>query len=205
MCRANYKIPGFVKIRGRTRQNWWPEGEWSWYSPWLISAAWPPPPKMRMMMSWRSSSLSSPLAVASRSVLGFDMFWLRLECSCSTDLWLCQAVGHGIPDEFLDRVRDVAERFFSLSDDEKRDCWRASDEVEGYGDDLVVSEKQVIDCCFRLFLRVFPQEQRRLNLWPICPTDFGYAILFAMNSDLRVFCQGLASLQLFVSHNSWLY
>ncbi|XP_031388683.1 protein SRG1-like [Punica granatum] len=84
-----------------------------------------------------------------------------------------QAVGHGIPSEFLDKVRGVAKEFFALPDEEKQKCVRAANEVEGYGDDLIVAEKQVIDCCYRLFLRVFPVDQRRLNLWPENPTDFG--------------------------------
>ncbi|XP_048134019.1 protein SRG1-like [Rhodamnia argentea] len=84
-----------------------------------------------------------------------------------------QAIGHGIPVEFLDKVREVAQQFFALPDEEKQKCLRAPNEAEGYGDDLVVSDDQLKDCCKRLILGVFPEHQRRMNLWPEQPTDFG--------------------------------
>ncbi|KAL3747818.1 hypothetical protein ACJRO7_016606 [Eucalyptus globulus] len=48
----------------------------------------------------------------------------------------------------------------------------SSNQVEGYGSDLVMTENRIRDCCYRLFLRVFPEDQRRLNLWPENPSDF---------------------------------
>lgn len=83
-----------------------------------------------------------------------------------------QAIGHGMSVGYLDKVREVAKEFFALPDEEKQKCSRASNEVEGYGSDLVVTENQIRDCCYRLFLRVFPKDQRRLNLWPENPSDF---------------------------------
>ncbi|TYI79324.1 hypothetical protein E1A91_D05G015000v1, partial [Gossypium mustelinum] len=73
-----------------------------------------------------------------------------------------QAIGHGISNSFLNKVRGVAEQFFQLLQEEKQKYSRA-----GY--DLVVSEKQVLDWNTRLFLRVFPEHQRKLNLWPENP------------------------------------
>ncbi|KAL3747811.1 hypothetical protein ACJRO7_016599 [Eucalyptus globulus] len=77
-----------------------------------------------------------------------------------------QAIGHGMSVGYLDKVREVAKEFFALPDEE------SSNEVEGYGSDLVMTENQIRDCCCRLFLRVFPEDQRRLNLWPENPSDF---------------------------------
>ncbi|TYG66622.1 hypothetical protein ES288_D05G015800v1 [Gossypium darwinii] len=71
-----------------------------------------------------------------------------------------QAIGHGISNSFLNKVRGVAEQFFQLLQEEKQKYSRA-----GY--DLVV--KQVLDWNTRLFLRVFPEHQRKLNLWPENP------------------------------------
>ncbi|KAI6679240.1 hypothetical protein NL676_033121 [Syzygium grande] len=63
---------------------------------------------------------------------------------------------------------------FALPVEEKQKYSRASNEAEGYGDDLVVNENRVKDYCCRLFLKVLPEDQRRMNLWPENPTDLGY-------------------------------
>ncbi|KAK8294657.1 hypothetical protein V6Z12_D05G014200, partial [Gossypium hirsutum] len=81
-----------------------------------------------------------------------------------------QAIGHGISNSFLNKVRGVAEQFFQLLQEEKQKYSRA-----GY--DLVVSEKQVLDWNTRLFLRVFPEHQRKLNLWPENPDKIRHAFL----------------------------
>ncbi|XP_059431603.1 S-norcoclaurine synthase 1-like [Corylus avellana] len=84
-----------------------------------------------------------------------------------------QAIGHGISSSFLDKVRGVAKQFFSLPVEEKQKYSRAVNESEGYGNDVIVSEKQVLDWSYRLTQRVFPEDRRRLNLWAENPTDFG--------------------------------
>ncbi|KAH0970245.1 hypothetical protein GBA52_022401 [Prunus armeniaca] len=92
--------------------------------------------------------------------------------------WGCfQAMGHGISSSFLDKVREAAKHFFSLPMEEKHKCFRAVKEAEGYGSDLIVSDKQILDWSNRLFLMVFPENQRRLNLWPEIPNDFGEILI----------------------------
>lgn len=83
-----------------------------------------------------------------------------------------QAVGHGISSSILDKVCEVAEQFFALPVEEKHKYARAVDEFEGYGNDVIVSENQVLDWSYRLVLRIFPEDLRRLNLWPENPNDF---------------------------------
>ncbi|KAE9462648.1 hypothetical protein C3L33_05432, partial [Rhododendron williamsianum] len=76
--------------------------------------------------------------------------------------WGCfQAIGHGIPDSYLDKVREVAKQFFSLPMEEKKKYSRGEKDGEGYGGDLVVSEKQVLDWSDRLTLKVLPEDERR--------------------------------------------
>ncbi|WRX33681.1 Non-hem dioxygenase N-terminal domain - like 10 [Theobroma cacao] len=65
-----------------------------------------------------------------------------------------QAIGHGISNSFIDKVREIAKQFFGLPQEEKQKYSRAVNEVEGYGHDLIVSEKQVLDWNSRLFLRI---------------------------------------------------
>ncbi|KAK7292020.1 hypothetical protein RIF29_07638 [Crotalaria pallida] len=70
------------------------------------------------------------------------------------------------------KVREVAKQFFALPEEEKQKYARAVNESEGYGNDRIVSEKQVLDWSYRLTLRVFPRDKRRLSLWPKNPSDF---------------------------------
>ncbi|XP_059636585.1 protein SRG1-like [Cornus florida] len=87
--------------------------------------------------------------------------------------WGCfQAIGHGISDSLFDRVREVAKQFFELPVEEKKKYSRADDEGEGWGGDLIVSRKQVLDWSDRLVLKVLPEDERKLNKWPQYPTDF---------------------------------
>ncbi|KAI9191535.1 hypothetical protein LWI28_009735 [Acer negundo] len=82
------------------------------------------------------------------------------------------AIGHGISNSLLDKIREVSIDFFSLPMEEKQKYARAVNEAEGYGSDRIVSDKQVHDWSHRLSLKVFPQRKRRLNLWPQIPQDF---------------------------------
>ncbi|MBA0657634.1 hypothetical protein Goklo_009911, partial [Gossypium klotzschianum] len=63
-----------------------------------------------------------------------------------------QAIGHGISNSFLNKVRGVAEQFSQLLQEEKQKYSRAANQVEGYGYDLVVSEKQWYVICSDLTL-----------------------------------------------------
>lgn len=75
---------------------------------------------------------------------------------------------------FLDKVRKMACEFFELPNEEKQKYGRAPNTNEGYGSDVVVSENQVLDWSHRLSLRIFPQHQRKLHLWPQTPNHFRY-------------------------------
>ena len=87
----------------------------------------------------------------------------------------CQAIGHGISSSFLDKVRQEAKQFFELPVEEKQKYSREIyGDQEGYGEDVIVSEKQVLDWSYRLVLQVFPEDQRRLELWPENPNSFRY-------------------------------
>ncbi|KAF5742024.1 2-oxoglutarate and Fe(II)-dependent oxygenase superfamily protein isoform 1 [Tripterygium wilfordii] len=74
-------------------------------------------------------------------------------------------------DDELEKLR-LALSSSGCFQEEKQKCSRAAHDVQGYGHDLIVSDKQVLDWCSRLFLRVFPENQRRDNLWPQIPHDF---------------------------------
>ncbi|KAI3803051.1 hypothetical protein L1987_31199 [Smallanthus sonchifolius] len=86
--------------------------------------------------------------------------------------WGCfQAVNHGHSDSYLDNLRQVFRQFFELPLEEKRKYFRETGSVEGYGNDMTYSENQVQDWCDRLFLRILPEDQRKLRFWPENPSN----------------------------------
>lgn len=87
--------------------------------------------------------------------------------------WGCfQAINHGIDGSFLEKVREISKLFFKLPADEKKKYLREENDVEGYGNDMVLSENQTLDWTDRLYLTVLPQDQQRLQFWPQNPTHF---------------------------------
>ncbi|XP_071724509.1 protein LATERAL BRANCHING OXIDOREDUCTASE 1-like [Rutidosis leptorrhynchoides] len=95
----------------------------------------------------------------------------NLKSAIST--WGCfQAINHGIESSFLEEVREISKRFFKLPANEKKKYSREENDVEGYGNDMVLSDKQTLDWTDRLYLTVLPQDQQRLQFWPQNPTHF---------------------------------
>ncbi|KAA8535183.1 hypothetical protein F0562_030186 [Nyssa sinensis] len=96
-----------------------------------------------------------------------------------------QAINHGIASSFLDEVRGVAKQFFALPMEEKQKYSRTVDDIEGYGNDTVLSENQTLDWTDRLYLTTYPEDQRKLNLWPKNPESFR-EILHEYTGKLRM-------------------
>ncbi|KAL5547727.1 hypothetical protein UlMin_002958 [Ulmus minor] len=49
---------------------------------------------------------------------------------------------------------------------------REAGDIEGYGDDMVLSEDQKLDWSDRLYLAIYPEGQRKLQFWPENPKCF---------------------------------
>ncbi|GAB4842110.1 hypothetical protein Ancab_012068 [Ancistrocladus abbreviatus] len=87
--------------------------------------------------------------------------------------WGCfQAVGHGIPSSFLDKIRLVGREFFEQPMEEKRRHAKEVTEFHGYGGDPVPAEGQPLDWQDRLFLDVYPEDMRNFKYWPEKPASF---------------------------------
>ncbi|XP_031249984.1 codeine O-demethylase-like [Pistacia vera] len=87
--------------------------------------------------------------------------------------WGCfQAVGHGISSTFLDKFRKVSREYFELPMEEKKKQAKGVEDFEGYGADPVPEEGQFLDWSDRLFLEVYPEDQRNPKLWPEKPESF---------------------------------
>uniref|UniRef100_A0A5B6YVH9 Fe2OG dioxygenase domain-containing protein n=1 Tax=Davidia involucrata TaxID=16924 RepID=A0A5B6YVH9_DAVIN len=87
--------------------------------------------------------------------------------------WGCfQAIGHGISSSFLDKIRQVAREFFRQPMEEKKKISKTVVEFQGYGADPVPEEGQPLDWSDRLFLDVYPEDQRKFQFWPESPDSF---------------------------------
>ena len=69
-------------------------------------------------------------------------------------------------------MRKISEQFFSLPIEEKMRYGREVDGMEGYGNDLILSEQQILDWSDRLYFVTNPEDERRLELWPLNPPSF---------------------------------
>ena len=83
-----------------------------------------------------------------------------------------QAINHGISSSFLDRVRSDGKQFFALPPEEKQKYAREVDGFEGYGNDNIFYEDQVLDWTDRLHLITSPQDKKQLKFWPESPASF---------------------------------
>ncbi|XP_075651697.1 protein SRG1-like [Castanea sativa] len=97
----------------------------------------------------------------------------KLRSALST--WGCiQLTNHGMTPSFLDEVREVTKQFFALPMEEKQKYSRdakSADGIEGYGNDKILSEKQILNGTERLHITLNP-EQRKLKFWPENPKVF---------------------------------
>ncbi|KAE8690959.1 2-oxoglutarate and Fe(II)-dependent oxygenase superfamily protein isoform 1 [Hibiscus syriacus] len=84
-------------------------------------------------------------------VLGVPIIDLQLLASSSST-----AINHGITGEFLDTEQEVARQFFALRSEEKKKYTREIGSIEGYGNDMILSENQTIDWTPDLVLGVKP-------------------------------------------------
>eukprot|EP00257_Ricinus_communis_P023797 XP_015583880.1 protein SRG1 isoform X1 [Ricinus communis] len=84
--------------------------------------------------------------------------------------WGCfQVINHGM---ILDKMREVGKKFFGLPMEKKQKYSREADSIEGYGNDMIISEHQTLDWTDRLYLTLSPDDQRQLKFWPENPQAF---------------------------------
>ncbi|KAH7859860.1 hypothetical protein Vadar_006363 [Vaccinium darrowii] len=73
---------------------------------------------------------------------------------------------------FLDQLHQIAKQFFALPIDEKQKYARTAGDMEGYGNDPVLSEGQTLDWTDRLFLTLNPEDQIKIRFWSENPENF---------------------------------
>ncbi|KAK6945173.1 Isopenicillin N synthase-like, Fe(2+) 2OG dioxygenase domain [Dillenia turbinata] len=87
--------------------------------------------------------------------------------------WGCfQAINHGMESSFLDELRELTEHFFALPMEEKQKYSREVDDHQGYGNDIVFSDTQILDWVDRIYLILTPDDLCKYKVWPKNPEAF---------------------------------
>ncbi|ONK59765.1 uncharacterized protein A4U43_C08F10410 [Asparagus officinalis] len=89
--------------------------------------------------------------------------------------WRYEVTSHDILPSFLDELQNVTRKFCQLPIEEKQKCRKLKNgeyQVEGYGNDYVMSEDQIIDWNDHLNFIVQPEDIRKLEYWPENPITF---------------------------------
>ncbi|XP_044426878.1 codeine O-demethylase isoform X2 [Triticum aestivum] len=85
---------------------------------------------------------------------------------------------HGMETSLMDSVMTASREFFHLPHEEKKKCSNLIGgkhfQVEGYGNDQVKTQDQILDWSDRLHLRIEPEGGRNLAHWPTHPKSFRF-------------------------------
>lgn len=80
--------------------------------------------------------------------------------------------------EFLDKVREIAKQFFAISLEEKQKySVESAIDFQGYQNKSVSQEEELLRNEM-LYLTIYPEDQRKLKLWPEKPEVFRYKTIF---------------------------
>ncbi|XP_031478352.1 jasmonate-induced oxygenase 2 [Nymphaea colorata] len=82
-----------------------------------------------------------------------------------------QAINHGVPDDLLDRMREVWRGFFHLPLEEKQVYANNPKTYEGYGSRLGVEKGAILDWGDYFFLLLLPSHVKDSNKWPALPEN----------------------------------
>uniref|UniRef100_A0ACD5YA60 Uncharacterized protein n=1 Tax=Avena sativa TaxID=4498 RepID=A0ACD5YA60_AVESA len=86
------------------------------------------------------------------------------------------ATNHGIEDSLMDAMMNMSREFFRQPDEEKHKCSNLVDgkpfSVEGYVNDKLETQDQILDWNAQLRLRVEPEDERNFAIWPSYPESF---------------------------------
>ncbi|CAN0908266.1 S-norcoclaurine synthase 1 [Linum grandiflorum] len=95
----------------------------------------------------------------------------KLHSACR-DWGFFQVINHGVTEEVMQKMYLDVQEFFNQPLQEKMSCAQMPNNVEGYGQAFVVSEKQKLDWGDMLFIIAQPVNGRSLRFWPTIPSSF---------------------------------
>ncbi|KAK8302293.1 hypothetical protein V6Z12_D04G077200 [Gossypium hirsutum] len=99
----------------------------------------------------------------------------KLHLACK-DWGFFQVINHGVKEEILEKMKAAVAAFFELPFQENKKYAKAENEIEGYGQNFVVSEHQKLDWSDMIFLFTFPSQNRNFKFWPLSLPGFKEAL-----------------------------
>jgi len=85
-------------------------------------------------------------------------------------------INHGINPSTLEKVKISVEEFFSLPMKEKKKFWQNQGDLEGYGQNFVVSEEQKLEWADLFYIFTLPSYVRNPHLFPCIPQPFRFSL-----------------------------
>ncbi|XP_074302780.1 protein LATERAL BRANCHING OXIDOREDUCTASE 1-like [Silene latifolia] len=122
-----------------------------------------------------------------------------LKFSSALKEWGCfQVINHGMTNLYLDDLVKITKQFFSLPLEEKLKSSTAGDFFNGYGLAGATPGTKSLNWSDRMFLTVYPEDQRKLQLWPENPLgireilhDFSVRQKMMLDGFLKAMAQSL--------------
>ncbi|KAK7407473.1 hypothetical protein VNO78_09424 [Psophocarpus tetragonolobus] len=87
-----------------------------------------------------------------------------------------QLMNHGVNPSTMENVKKGIEEFFNLPMEEKKKFWQNKGELEGYGQNFVVSEEQKLEWADLFYILTLPSHVRNPRLFPSIPQPFRDAL-----------------------------
>ncbi|CAN6357093.1 unnamed protein product [Urochloa humidicola] len=147
----------------------------------LVAAVEEPPSRYVLPEQDRPGSLSAtkdipePFPVVNLNRLKDDAAEATKLRSALQSWGLVLVTNHGIESSLMHDVMDTSREFFQQSLQERQKYSNLIDgkfQVEGYGNDLVLTEDQILSWNDRLHLKVEPEDERNYAHWPKHPECF---------------------------------
>ncbi|XVE52634.1 hypothetical protein DITRI_Ditri02bG0137800 [Diplodiscus trichospermus] len=122
-----------------------------------------------------SASLEIPVIDFSLLAKGDEDEIRKLDLACK-DWGFLQIINHGVREEVLHQMKAAAVDFFELPLEEKNKYAKAENEIQGYGQNFVISEGQKLDWSDMIYMITVPPENRNYKFWPLTLPGFKEAV-----------------------------
>ncbi|XP_022764519.1 protein SRG1-like [Durio zibethinus] len=121
------------------------------------------------------ASLEIPIIDFSLLTKGDEDEIRKLDFACK-EWGFFQIINHGVGEKVLNKMKAAVAAFFALPLEEKKKYAKAANEIQGYGQNFVVSEDQKLDWSDMIYLITVPPENRNFKFWPLTLPGFKEAV-----------------------------
>ncbi|XP_027361942.1 protein SRG1-like [Abrus precatorius] len=87
-----------------------------------------------------------------------------------------QLINHGVDPSLVENVKAGVQEFFNLPMEEKEKFWQKQGDLEGYGQNFVISEEQKLEWADMFYIYTLPSYTRHPRLFPCIPQPFRHYI-----------------------------